>query len=69
MPLNAVIHLSPRFSSTFCCCFLHFIISSKYNFHIDAERMIVKTREISASMVEKNVWHDTSSVGKICRYF
>ena len=26
--------------------FLHFFISFKYDFHADAERMIVKTREM-----------------------
>ena len=46
-----VIHLSQRFSSMLCyVCFfsfvffLHFFISSKYDFHVDAERMIVKAR-------------------------
>ena len=34
--------------------FLHFFISSKYDFYVDAERMIVKRekcKEISASMI------------------
>ena len=38
----------------FLLSFIHFFISSKYDFHVDAERMIVKTRkckEISAPMV------------------
>ena len=52
--------------------FLHFFISFKYDFHVDAEMMKVlkheKCKEISASMVKNNVWHDTSSVGKNCRY-
>ena len=25
---------------------LHFFISSKYDFHVDAERMLLKTREL-----------------------
>ena len=28
------------------CFFLHFFNSFKYGFHVDAERMIVKTREM-----------------------
>ena len=46
--------------------FLHFFIGSKYEFHVNAERTIVKTqkcKEISASMVKTYVWHDTSSIG------
>ena len=27
-------------------CFFHFFISFEYDFHVDAERMIVKTREM-----------------------
>ena len=53
-----VIYLSQRFSSmlSFLVCFLHFFISSKYEFCVYAERMIVKTKrkkckDISASMV------------------
>ena len=34
--------------------------------------MIVKTREIERTIcvygLKKNVWHDTSSVGKTCQY-
>ena len=48
-----VIYLSQRFSSIFCV-FLHFFISSKYAFYVEAERMIVKRekcKEISASMI------------------
>ena len=48
-----VICLSQIFSSMLCV-FFHFYISSKYDVHIDAERMIIKTQEckvISASMV------------------
>ena len=43
-----VIHLSQRLSSMLCflVVFLHFFISFKYNFHVDAERMIVRMREI-----------------------
>ena len=42
-----VIYLSQRFSSMLCVVvFLHFYISSKYDFHVDAERMTVKTREM-----------------------
>ena len=42
-----VFHLSQRFISMLCfCMFLHFFISSKYDFHAEAERMIVKTREM-----------------------
>ena len=49
-----VVYLSQRFSSICyvvffcCCCFLHISISSQYDFHDDAERMIVKvkTREM-----------------------
>ena len=39
---------------TFVVFCMHFFISSKYDFHVDAERMIVKRekcKEISASMV------------------
>ena len=39
-----VISLSQRFSSTFYfVALLHFFISFKYEFHVDAVRMIVKT--------------------------
>ena len=44
-----VIHLSQRFSSR-SYVFLHFFISLKYDFHIDAKRMIVKTRELSRNI-------------------
>ena len=44
------IHLSQRFSSFFWggggLGGVHFFISFKYDFHVDAERMIVKTREM-----------------------
>ena len=48
---------------------LHFFISFKYDFHIDAERMIVKKtrdmkRNICVDGLKNNVWHDTYSVGK-----
>ena len=53
--------------------FLHFFIGSKYDFHVDVERMIVKTREmlinICVDFFKKNVRQDTSSVGKNCQYF
>ena len=29
----------------FCFFFLHFFISSKYDFYVDTERMIAETRE------------------------
>ena len=51
---DMIIHLSQRFRSMLCLFFVYFVISFKYDFHIDAERIIVKTRkckEISASMV------------------
>ena len=52
---DIVIYLSQRFSSMLWVFgFLHFFISSKYDFHVDAERMIVKRKkckEIPASMV------------------
>ena len=42
-----VIYLLQRLSSMLCFVvlvfFLHFFISSKYDFQVDAERMIVKT--------------------------
>ena len=48
-----VIHLSQRFNSMFCNVYLfiysfilHFFISLKYDFHVDAERLIAKTREM-----------------------
>ena len=43
-----VSHLSQSFSSMLCFCmgFLHFFISSKYDFHVDAERMIVKRENV-----------------------
>ena len=42
-----VIHLSKRFSSMLCYVYyMHFFISFKYDFHVDAERVIVKTREM-----------------------
>ena len=37
----------------FVCCFSHFFISFKYDFLFDVEKIIVKTREISAPMVKK----------------
>ena len=52
-----VIHLSQRFSSMLCLflfIFLLLFISFKYDFHVDAERIIVKRencKEMSASMV------------------
>ena len=33
--------------------FLHFFISFKYDFHVDAERIIVNCQQLSASMVLK----------------
>ena len=51
--------------------FLHFFISFKYDFHVDAKRIVKreKCKEIFALMVKKNnVWHDTSFVGKNCQY-
>ena len=41
-----VIHLLQRLSSMLCffVIFLHFFISFKYDFHVEAERMIVKMR-------------------------
>ena len=42
-----VINLSQRFSSMLCfVLFLHFFISSKYDFHDGADRMIVKKPEM-----------------------
>ena len=42
---------------------LYLFNSFKFDFYVDAERMIV------ASMVLKNkVWYDTSSLGKNCLY-
>ena len=42
-----IIHLSQRFSSILGFdFFLQFFISFKYDFHVDAERIIVKTREM-----------------------
>ena len=43
-----VTHLLQRFSSMFCLFyfFLHFFISFEYDFHVETERMIVKTLEI-----------------------
>ena len=52
-----VIHLSQRFSSMLdlCCCFLlHFFISFKYDFHVDAEEWWLKRKkckEMSTLMV------------------
>ena len=38
-----VIGLSQRFSRMLCfCVFLHFLISSNYDFHVAAESMILK---------------------------
>ena len=57
-----------------CLSFLHFFISSfRYDFHVDAERMIVKTREMEINIcvdgLKINVCHDTSSVEKNYLYF
>ena len=42
-----VIHLSQRLSSMLCFLYVFALfISSKNAFHVDAERMIVKTREM-----------------------
>ena len=52
-----VIHLSQRSSSMLCCCFVVFFVCFfshffalfrllKYDFRVDAERMIVKKREM-----------------------
>ena len=64
-----VIHIPQRFSSM---CFCTFFISFKYDFHVDAERMIVKTRELLRNIcvdgLKNNVWHDTPSLEKNCRY-
>ena len=50
-----VINLSRRLSSMLCFYyFLHFFISSKYDFHVDAEITVIKRekcKEIYASMV------------------
>ena len=32
------------------CLFLHIFISFKYDFHVDAEKMIVRTREMSRNI-------------------
>ena len=63
-----VIHLSQRFSSMLCLfLFLQFfVISFRYDFHVDAVRMIVKARYRRRWL--KKVRHDTSSVGKNCQY-
>ena len=47
-------HLSQRFRSMLCLFYfcVHFFNSFKYDFHVDAERMIVR-KEISSSMVLK----------------
>ena len=48
--------------------FFHFFISVKYDFHVSAERKIVKTRETLRNICVdclKIVWHDTSSEEKI----
>ena len=50
------------------CLFLHFFISFKHDFHVDAESMIVRTREMS--IISANIFDfraQKSSVGKICR--
>ena len=39
-----VIYMSQRFS--IMLCFFHFFLSFKYDFYVDAEKMIVKMREI-----------------------
>ena len=45
--IEIVIHLSQRLSSMLrLFIFLLFFISFKYDFHVDAERMIVKTPEM-----------------------
>ena len=43
-----VIHLSQKFSGMLCLfyLFLNFFINFIYDFHVDAERMIDKTREM-----------------------
>ena len=45
--------------------FFHFFISFKHDFHVDAESMIVITREMSANSL--TLQHKNSSVGKIFR--
>ena len=52
-----IIDLLKRFSCMKCFNFLHFSISFKYDFHVDAERIIVKCQQISASMVLKNLFY------------
>ena len=42
-----VIWLLKRFSCMKCLFFLHFFISFKRDFHVDAESMIVRTHEMS----------------------
>ena len=42
-----VIVFLKRFVCMKCLFFLHFFISFKYDFYVDAERMIVRTREMS----------------------
>ena len=59
-----VIHLSLRFSTMLCLIiFLHFFISFKYDFHVDAERMIVKTRELRRWFKKNN--SEMDSIGSI----
>ena len=49
-----------------------FALFIKYDFQVDAERMIVKrTREMLRNICVdglKNVWHDTSSVENNCQF-
>ena len=44
----------------------YFFISSKYDFHVDAERMIAKSWEMSriicVDLKKKNLWHEKYSV-------
>ena len=64
-----IIYLSQRFSSMPCflCAFLHFFISFEYDFHVDADRMMVKTREMyTKEMSTSMVWHDTSLPIFVC---
>ena len=53
------------------CYFSHFSISLKYDFLIDAVRMIIRTREMSRNIFLDGLKYCTaqkSSVGKSCRY-
>ena len=67
--LKMSIHLAQRFSRILCLfIYVHLFISFKYDFHVDAERMIVKTREMIRNIcvygLKNNVWRNTSSVRK-----